>query len=171
MNGHSFKNDGGVIYEMLSWDEEETQPPVSDEMREIFTTIFGKREVWEVVKRSKKVSLVRSGDAPKTLSAIEKKMFLKVVCDNKYSEDELIFIRVYDDFSAGWALTKDSFCVSDSINIYHNGRDVKQIFYKDFAEGLYLINYCEFGHLPESPNLLENETVQQIMKFLYFVKS
>lgn len=49
------------------------------------------------------------------LTAIQKKMFLKKVCDGKYTEGDLIFIRAVEDFSSGFAFTKDAFCIGGDL--------------------------------------------------------
>ena len=120
-----------------------------DELREIFTTFFGSRDVWEVVNRygntviGKKSEEMLAAERDlkelesfnkgfkeylegfyvseqfngenKKLTAVQKKMFLKKVCDGKYSEKDLIFIRAVEDFSSGFAFTKDSFCIGGDL--------------------------------------------------------
>ncbi|MBR4903171.1 MAG: hypothetical protein IKZ53_00700 [Selenomonadaceae bacterium] len=181
-----FRNDDGIIYEMFQWDEDDniisppststatvitanekeytpvnqSEPTVSDEMREMFETIFGKREIWEVINRDGKivinsksdggkdndtsqkgkVSLIREDYIPKTLTPVQKKMFLKMVCDNKYTEDDLIFIRVVDDFSSGFAFTKDSFCYGGDLLKNFEGEGI--ILYRE-------INSVEFSRSKE----------------------
>ena len=157
------KRDGGIIYEKLVWDDEETNQP-SDELREIFETIFGKRDVWEVIDRqgitivgtksenvleyerlmqelhgdNYKEIIGRDFDTEKNkLTAIQKKMFLKKVCDGKYTENDLIFIRAVEDFSSGFAFTKDSFCIGGDLVDYQTS-SFKTVPYKE-------ITAIEFG--------------------------
>lgn len=124
MEGESMptKSDGGIVYEKLVWNDEEipatqTNSPslaANDELKEIFKTVFGERDVWEVIDR-KKVSLIRGEDTTKNLTPTQKKMYLKLVCDGKYTEEDLIFIRVVEDFSSGFAFTKDAFCIGGDL--------------------------------------------------------
>lgn len=46
-----------------------------------------------------------------TLSDEQKNTALMMVCNNKYTEDDLIHLRISEDFSQGWAFTLDSFCI------------------------------------------------------------
>ena len=46
-----------------------------DELKEIFTTIFGERKVWDIV-----------GNMESETTRIQKKMLIKMVCDGKYNE-------------------------------------------------------------------------------------
>lgn len=101
------KRDGGIVYEKLVWDDEEpfdtqTNQP-TDDLREIFKAIFGERDVWEFIDR-------QGNKQSNRLTPTQKKMFLKLVCDGKYTESDLIFIRVVEDFSSGFAFTRDAFC-------------------------------------------------------------
>lgn len=194
----SFRDDGGIVYEMFQWDEDgniisssndtvaaaitedekEYQPvnqnksAVNDELRDIFETIFGKRGVWEVVKRNgmivvgtKSAEMLETeqslkdlyGDdyrkwgqklwdvdfdidvEKKTLTPTQKKMFLKMVCEGKYTEDDLIFIRAVEDFSSGFAFTKDSFCIGGDLFDYQSSLSkFRTILYKE-------ITSIEFG--------------------------
>ena len=185
----SSRNDGGIVYEMFQWDEDgniispfnatantdgtdaekEYQPvnqnksAVDNELREIFATIFGKRDIWEVVDRDgltvvgtkseyeletersfkalygddykKAIQNVFGRDFDvdeKTLTPTQKKMFLKMVCDGKYSEEDLIFIRVVEDFSSGFAFTKDSFCIGGDLYDYQlTSSKFRTVFYKE----------------------------------------
>lgn len=44
------------------------------------------------------------------LNQTQKSIALNLICKNKYVEDDIIYICISNDFSAGFALTKDSFC-------------------------------------------------------------
>ena len=167
------KRDGGIIYEKLVWDDDEifdtqtNQPSTdNDELREIFETIFGKRDVWEVIDRqgitivgtqsedwleyerlmqelhgdNYKEIIGRDFDTEQNkLTAIQKKMFLKKVCDGKYSESDLIFIRAVEDFSSGFAFTKDAFCIGGDLFDYQTSSSkFKSVPYKK-------ITAIEFG--------------------------
>ena len=96
-----------------------------DELREIFTTFFGSRDVWEIID-------IKGNKLNNPLSSLQKKMFLKKVCDGKYSEKDLIFLRAIDDFSSGFAFTKDSFCYYGDLR-KHINKNNEELFEK-FAE-------------------------------------
>ncbi len=109
------KRDGGIVYEKLVWDDEEpfdtqTNQP-TDDLREIFKAIFGERDVWEVIDR-------QGNKQSNRLTPTQKKMFLKLVCDGKYTESDLIFIRAVEDFSSGFAFTRDAFCIGGDLLDY-----------------------------------------------------
>ena len=40
---------------------------------------------------------------------------MKLVCNSQYDEEDLIYLCADKDFSAGWALTKDVFCVGGAL--------------------------------------------------------
>ena len=182
------RNNGGIVYEMFQWDEngniifpsndtvtaanEREYQPISQssprsEFADIFETIFGKRGVWEVVKRNgmivvgtKSPEMLEAeqslkdlyGDdyrewgqkllnvdfdvdvEKKILTPTQKKMFLKMVCEGKYTEDDLIFIRVVDDFSSGFAFTKDSFCIGGELFDYQGSSKFRTAFYKEIID-------------------------------------
>ena len=109
------KRDGGIVYEKLVWNDEElfdtqTNQP-TDDLREIFKAIFGERDVWEVIDR-------QGNKQSNRLTPTQKKMFLKLVCDGKYTESDLIFIRAVEDFSSGFAFTRDAFCYGGDLLDY-----------------------------------------------------
>ena len=53
-----------------------------------------------------------------TLSEAKNKVALRLICKNKYKEEDLVHICVNKDFTAGWAFTTDSFCF---LNISSSG--------------------------------------------------
>lgn len=74
--------------------------------REIFYSTFGDsndNKLWEIRTRS---NCFTSGE----LSSSKKKLALRLICQGAYQEKDLIHIRVADDLSAGFALTRDSIC-------------------------------------------------------------
>lgn len=90
-----------------------------DELREVFTTFFGERDVWEVIDRN-------GNKLNNNLSPMQKNMYIKKVCDGKYSEKDLIFIRVIDDFSSGLAFTRDAFCYGGDFR-NHLNQSIKEL--------------------------------------------
>ena len=59
---------------------------------------------------------------------LQKKISLKIVCNNKYRDNEIIHAHMNSNCSHGWMLTKDSFCIG--------GGDLEKanIKYKDIEE-------------------------------------
>ena len=45
----------------------------------------------------------------------------------------MIHLRATSDFSAGWALTKDAFCVGGRLTLNSAGRERKKFFYREIA--------------------------------------
>lgn len=65
----------------------------------------------------------------------QKSIALQLVTQGKYNENDVIFIRVKDDLSEGFALTKDSFCVygdvGNKIIYYDSLMDIKKVYESD----------------------------------------
>lgn len=80
-----------------------TQSTASDELRDIAEVIFGKRKVWNIV------------DSYGEPTSAQKKMFIKMICGGEYSERDLVYLCADKDFAAGWALTRDAFCVGGAL--------------------------------------------------------
>ena len=49
----------------------------------------------------------------KNLSQDQKDLALSIICNDQYTEEDLIQLRISEDMRAGWAFTNDSFCVRD----------------------------------------------------------
>ena len=81
---------------------------VKNDLIETFEIIFGHKNKWGIFQSAGKISYAEP-------SAAQKKMFLKLVCNGEYDEDDLIYLCADKNFSAGWALTKDAFCVGGNI--------------------------------------------------------
>ena len=65
---------------------------------------------------------------------------MKMVCNGEYEESDLIHLCATEDFTAGWAFTKDSFCVGGEISLMKtryvdntNFQHKKKIFYSDIS--------------------------------------
>ena len=170
-----FRNDGGIVYEKLIWDDEEISPPeVADEkeyqpvnqssprseLTDIFETIFGKRGVWDII------------DLDGEPTPVQKKMFLKMICGGEYSERDLIYLQADQGFTRGWAFTTDSFCLGGKFELTSGMYHCKKIFYKDFQEMWNDYTIVENGTCWTLDNLylLGGDTMQKIGKFLEFAK-
>ena len=81
---------------------------VKNELPDMFEIIFGHRNKWGILESTGKISYSEPSPA-------QKKMFLKLVCSGEYNEEDLIYLCADKNFSAGWALTKDAFCVGGTL--------------------------------------------------------
>lgn len=74
------------------------------ELIEIFNSVFtawhpkNEKDIWEFAYGNEE------------LTEGKKKIALRLICKNKYNESDLVHLKITDDMSAGWALTKDSVC-------------------------------------------------------------
>lgn len=50
----------------------------------------------------------------KNFTQDQKALALSLICDDKYTEEDLIQLRISENMTIGWAFTKDSFCIRDS---------------------------------------------------------
>ena len=50
----------------------------------------------------------------KKLTQDQKNLALSFICDNNYSESDLLQLRIREDMTEGWAFTNDSFCIKAS---------------------------------------------------------
>lgn len=118
---------------------------IKSDLMEIKESLWGTRDIWQILARN-------GSPSNKSLSDLEKKIFIKYVCNGNYKEEDLIHIFVYDDMSAGWAFTTDAFCVAGIIQKYFNGISfsgmIDRLHYKD-------INSIEIDDdEPEETNIL-----------------
>lgn len=82
--------------------------PQIEELKSLVEKIFQTGGMWPV-GRGKKIS---SFDQ---LSRDEKSAALRMVCQGKYTEQQIAFMQLTDDFSSGFALTVDSFCTGGGV--------------------------------------------------------
>jgi len=106
---------------------------VNSDLIDTFEVIFGHRKVWSIFDRDGNI-------LDKEPTAAQKRMFLKMVCNGEYEESDLIHLCATEDFTAGWAFTKDSFCVGGEISLMKtryvdntNFQHKKKIFYSDIS--------------------------------------
>lgn len=86
-------------------DDSDTEDMI-DAFTEVYNSSFGcykKNQLWEVATLS-------NCDSNEELSPAKKKIALRLICKGHYQEKDLIHIKVAEDLSAGYALTKDSIC-------------------------------------------------------------
>ena len=67
------------------------------------------------------------------ITPVQKKIALKVVCQDKYTENDLIYMRISSNLTKGWAFTKDSFCYGgpDGTGIIPY-KDIKSLYQGNF---------------------------------------
>ena len=88
-----------------------------DELKAFAEKIFQTGGKWPVVKS--KVSLIRDAKSKinsfDQLSNVEKSAALRMICQGNYSEQQIAYLQLTDDFSSGFALTVDSFCTGGTV--------------------------------------------------------
>ena len=84
------------------------------------------------------------------------KIALTLVCKNKYKESDLIHLRVSEDMTQGWALTKDSLCVLINNNTkiipYESWPDCESEYQGEFQTKFYGYG-CILKYLGQMANL------------------
>lgn len=82
----------------------------------VFKSAF-KQELgtWGISPESVFIEVINQGDTTSftELTGEKKETALLILGKGKYTEDEIIHLRVSDDLSRGWAFTRDSFCIVD----------------------------------------------------------
>ena len=113
------------------------------EMVEIFEVVFGHCNVWNIFDSNGRLLNEEPSNA-------KKRMFLKMVCNGEYEEKDLIHLCADEDFTVGWALTKDSFCVGGDISLIQVAEN-KQNFSK-FKINYSDIEYAEYYKIESNSN-------------------
>ena len=90
-----------------------------DELKALAEKIFQTGGKFPIVKDGKQVSTFDQ------LSKAEKSAALRMFAQGKYSESQIAFMQLTDDFASGFAMTIDSFCTAGSIG--HNMIPYRQI--------------------------------------------
>ena len=80
-----------------------------EELKALAEKIFQTGGKWPIVKGGKQVSTFDQ------LTKIEQAAALRTVCGRLYAEEQIAYLQVTDDFSSGFALTVDSFCLKAKI--------------------------------------------------------
>ena len=148
----------------------------NSELIDTFEVVFGHRNVWNIFDKS---GNLLDGEP----SSTQKRMFLKMVCNGEYEESDLIHLCADEDFSAGWAFTKDSFCVGGTMYLLYNARKRKIFFSEidDVGIGTIVDNpsrqiFCIVDSqknrwLMDGNEAIFDEDIQnKIVKFLNFAK-
>ena len=81
-----------------------------EELKALFKKIYGRDGSWEVVGEN--LSIISSYDK---LDKVEKSLALRMICQGRYTENQIVYLRVTDNLDAGFALTIDSFCTGGAI--------------------------------------------------------
>ena len=83
------------------------------------------KNIWWIMKNSMFSILLNKGDKFK-IDDSSKSIIFASLLQGKYKEEDLIHVRITEDFTHGWALTKDSFCaITDDGNIIVPYRKIK----------------------------------------------
>ena len=68
-----------------------------------------------ISESSKPFLIENGGNLPNEPTLNKKNIMLKILCNGKYSPDDIVYLRITQNLSAGWAFTKESFCIGGSI--------------------------------------------------------
>ena len=99
--------------------------PIED-LKELALKLFETQNTWDIVKNGE---VVAGYDA---LTKIEKTVALKIICQDKYTEDQIAYIRLTEDLTSGFALTVDAFCAGGEIkNALIKYADIKKVVFDD----------------------------------------
>lgn len=95
-----------------------------EQLKDLYKANFSNRETegydtWELVNDNGRT-------VTKELNAAQKNVILRMLCKNQYTEEEIVHVCINDDFSEGWAFTKNSF------GFFIQGVGTVIIPYKDF---------------------------------------
>ena len=82
-------------------------------MKSLFKKIFNSNGAWEIIGKDGKT--VQNYDK---LSDNEKAIALKMVFQGKYSENQIVYLRLTEDLTSGFAFTIDSVCFGGLIGNY-----------------------------------------------------
>ncbi len=97
----------GIVFENVQLPWQKSLP--IDELKALAEKIFQTGGKWPIVKDGKQVSTFDQ------LDKTEKSAALRMVCQGKYTEQQLAFMQLTDDLSSGFALTVDSFCTGGGV--------------------------------------------------------
>ncbi|MBR1728870.1 MAG: hypothetical protein IJ728_05040 [Selenomonadaceae bacterium] len=84
-----------------------------EELKSLFKKIFNSNGAWEIIGKDGKT--VQNYDK---LSDNEKAIALKMVFQGKYSENQIVYLRLTEDLTSGFAFTIDSVCFGGLIGNY-----------------------------------------------------
>ena len=93
------------------------KPSKLEKLKILAKELFKNDGEWSIVKLELKKD--RRDYEHKFISAFndlnkdEKSFALRLVCQDKYSEEQIAYLRLTEDLSAGFALTENDFCFGD----------------------------------------------------------
>ncbi|MBQ7453566.1 MAG: hypothetical protein IJS69_00710 [Selenomonadaceae bacterium] len=99
-----------------------------EELKALAEKIFQNGGKFPIVKNGKRVSTFDQ------LDKTERAMALRMVCQGKYTENQIAFMQLTKDLSSGFAFTVDSFCVGGNVKQPLGVVESKILLYKDIAE-------------------------------------
>ena len=131
-----------------------------DELKSLVQKIFQNNSEFPVVDKNG----IKISNYDK-LDKTEKSLALKIICQEKYSEHQIVYMELNSDLTDGFALTTDSFCTYGNILKYN---EIQGVHYKDFEifdksyNSYYLYNMAFFKN--------KKYLMEQVKKFLNIVK-
>lgn len=131
-------------------------PPI-DELKALAEKIFQTGGKFPIVKDGEQVSTFDQ------LSKAERSAVLRMICQGKYEEHQIAFLKVTNDLSSGFAMTIDSFCtgggIGSSITSYKNIE-----IDNDTVLNVYRIGLNHYGVFQEIFCNNDNHKVQRFLK-------
>ena len=112
------------------------------------------------------------------ITPVQKKIALKIVCQDKYTEKDLIYMRISSNLTTGWAFTSDSFCyggpMGTELILY---KDMKSLYNGGFFFDIHIDKKNKSNPRLDSEQLLlkKDETdrnlIQKIINYLEVAKN
>jgi len=146
-----------------------------DELKALAEKIFQTGGKFPIVKDGKQVSTFDQ------LSKAEKSAALRMFAQGKYSESQIAFMQLTEDFASGFAMTIDSFCTAGSVG--HNTIPYKEIKRAVLGSGNYFFiernntyvwlgDYWEYVYNRDAcKKIFRNTDYLKVAKFLEVAKN
>lgn len=74
-----------------------------NDLREIYKSTFNDDHVWTIIDKN--------GSKDYEITSGKKKIAMKILLHEEYTENDIVHVTIRDDFSSGWAFTRDSVCI------------------------------------------------------------
>ena len=157
----------GIVFENVQLPWQKSLP--IEELKALAEKIFQTGGKFPIVKT--KVSLKRSAknnfDSFDQLDKTEKSTVLRMICQGKYTEQQIAFLQVTDDLSSGFALTVDSFCTGGGVG--NNKRSYKDIRIENSSDLVFMLTQNgDYKHMEE---LCSKDDLDKIEDFLEVAKT
>lgn len=174
-------DEAGIGFENVQLPWQKSLP--IEELKALAEKIFQTGGKWPIVKKvDENRDLLVKVSTFDQLDKTEKSMVLRMVCQGKYTEQQIAYLQVTDDLSSGFALTIDSFCTGGGIgaNIIPY-KEIKNVGYGYSGDPGYHISIilsdkeisipASYRDVADCEKLFSETVYQQIKKFLMVAKT